>query len=156
MTDTHQEPEAEFDEDMLCMLFRMQKQLNDYAFSKQGITLNDGSIATMDKLIGIAVSGRDHTANSELNEWVSKYLMGLESEIRECKDELKWKWWSNGKIDVEKLRGEIVDAFHFLVSAAMASGMGPGDLMHRYRAKNAENIRRQDTGYVARNERPEV
>jgi dimeric dUTPase (all-alpha-NTP-PPase superfamily) len=137
-------------------LFAMQAKLNDHAFRKQGITMNDGSLVTMQKLHDHAVTCDSHTANSETNEWVTKYIMGLESELREIKDELKWKWWSAGKINVEALQMEIVDAMHFLVSAAIASGMNAEQFMEKYVAKNAVNIARQDDGYIARNERPEA
>lgn len=49
-----------------------------------------------------------------------------------------------------KVREEIIDAWHFLISESLAAGMTPNDVIAAYSAKYAENVRRQQNDYVAR------
>ena len=47
---------------------------------------------------------------------------------------------------------EVVDLFHFLISAAEILGMSADDVFNYYEAKNKVNFQRQDTGYAKKDE----
>jgi dimeric dUTPase (all-alpha-NTP-PPase superfamily) len=47
----------------------------------------------------------------------------MDSEIKEIRQLLPWKWWKNEKeIDMEELRKEVIDLWHFLPSLSMKVG----------------------------------
>ena len=47
---------------------------------------------------------------------------------------------------------EVVDLFHFLISAAQVLGMSADDVYNAYLKKNAVNFQRQDSGYTVKDE----
>ena len=133
--------------DMFQQIFDMQTKLNDYVSKKKGITDHTGAPLTMSFLTGQGASGEPLGPNSEVNEWIHKYLLAMEDETRELKQELLWKWWSKDILDMQNIRVEIIDQLHFWVSLAMVSGMGAEDVFRMYQQKNQVNFDRQDNGY---------
>jgi dimeric dUTPase (all-alpha-NTP-PPase superfamily) len=62
-----------------------------------------------------------------------------------------WKWWAKyQKFDEQNARVEVVDCLHFLISMAQVLGMSADDVFAAYVKKNEVNLRRQDSGYQAK------
>ncbi|MSU62630.1 MAG: dUTPase [Pedosphaera sp.] len=116
--------------DQLCEMFRMQRLLN------QRIGVNT-----------------DAMSEEEKTKWILNYCRAMTQEIAELTDSVPWKWWAKyQKFDEQNARVEIVDLFHFLISAAQILGMSADDVFNAYLKKNEVNFKRQDSGYVVKDE----
>ena len=114
--------------DQLQELFRMQKALNER--------------------IGVRTDGMDE---KERTQWLLNYCRAMTQELAELTDSVPWKWWAKyQKFDEQNARVEIVDLFHFLISAAQVLGMTADDVFLAYVKKNEVNFKRQDDGYAAK------
>ncbi len=124
----------------------MQADLNDYVFKKKNIKDQEGQILTTEKLIE---SGKQENIgpNTLTNEWLTKYLVALDDESRELREELLWKWWSKDTLNMQNIRVEIIDQLHFWVSLAMSAGMTADDVNSIYEQKWKKNFERQDADY---------
>jgi len=112
--------------DQLRELFRMQKSLNER--------------------IGVQT---DTMPETEQVQWLLNYCRAMTQEIAELTDSVPWKWWAkHQKFDIQNARVEVVDLFHFLISAAQVLGMSADDVFQAYMKKNAVNFQRQESGYV--------
>jgi dimeric dUTPase (all-alpha-NTP-PPase superfamily) len=119
------------DRDMLREMFRMQTELN--------------------KRIGVGTP--DTMTEEEQQRWVLNYCRAMTQEIAELTDSIPWKWWAKyQKFDKQNARVEVVDLFHFLISAAEILGMTADDVFNYYEAKNKVNFQRQDSGYAKKDE----
>ena len=116
--------------DQLREMFRMQKSLN--------------------ARIGV---NTDSMSDEEKVKWVLNYCRAMSQEIAELTDSVPWKWWAKyQKFEEQNARVEVVDLFHFLLSAAQVLGMSADDVYNAYLKKNAVNFQRQDTGYTVKDE----
>jgi len=117
-------------EDKFAELFRMQQSLNER--------------------IGV------HTQNmseEEKTRWVLNYTRAMTQEMAELTDSVPWKWWAKyQKFDGQNARVEVVDLFHFLISLAQVLGMSSDDVFAAYVKKNEVNFKRQDAGYMVKDE----
>lgn len=116
--------------DMLEHIFDMQAQLN--------------------RRIGV-----DTTRMPEPDQpaWLLNYCRAMTQEIAELTDSVPWKWWAKYQtFDKQNARVEIVDLFHFLVSAAQVVGMSARDVYEAYLQKNQVNFQRQESGYTVKDE----
>jgi dimeric dUTPase (all-alpha-NTP-PPase superfamily) len=87
------------------------------------------------------------------NMWLLEFTRAITQENSELVDSLQWKWWKkNQTMDLQNAKVEIIDLFHFLISAAQVAGMSADDVFEAYLKKNAVNHQRQDTGYVVKDE----
>ena len=112
--------------DQLRELFRMQKALN--------------------QRIGVQTDVMDE---QEKVKWLLNYCRAMTQEIAELTDSVPWKWWAKyQKFDDQNARVEVVDLFHFLISAAQVLGMSADDVFQAYLKKNAVNFQRQESGYT--------
>ena len=112
--------------DQLRELFRMQQSLNER--------------------IGVRT---DSMSETEQVTWLLNYCRAMTQELAELTDTVPWKWWAKyQKIDLQNARVEVVDLFHFLISAAQVLGMSADDVFNAYLKKNAVNFQRQDSGYT--------
>lgn len=112
--------------DRLRELFRMQKALNER--------------------IGVQTDGM---SAEEKARWLLNYCRAMTQEIAELTDSVPWKWWAKYQtLDEQNARVEVVDLFHFLISAAQVLGMSADDVFEAYLKKNAVNFKRQETGYT--------
>ena len=112
--------------DQLRELFRMQKALN--------------------QRIGVQTDVMDE---QEKVKWLLNYCRAMTQEIAELTDSVPWKWWAKyQKFDDQNARVEVVDLFHFLISAAQVLGMSADDVFQAYVKKNAVNFQRQESGYT--------
>lgn len=116
--------------DKLDEIFKMQYELN--------------------KRIGIDAASLN---DEEKIKWTLNYIRALQQESAELTDSLPWKWWAKyQKFDLQNARVEVVDMFHFLVSIAQVLGMTADDFHTAYKKKNEVNHKRQDSGYVKKDE----
>ena len=116
--------------DQMRDMFRMQQSLNER--------------------IGVKTSGM---SDEEKTRWLLNYCRAMTQEIAELTDSVPWKWWAKyQKFDEQNARVEVVDLFHFLISAAQVLGMSAGDVYQAYLKKNAVNFQRQETGYIRKDE----
>ncbi len=116
--------------DQLRELFRMQKALNER--------------------IGVKT---DDMTEAEKAQWLLNYCRAMTQEIAELTDSVPWKWWAKyQKFDEQNARVEVVDLFHFLISAAQVLGMSADDVFNAYVKKNQVNFQRQDSGYTRKDE----
>src|SRR5512140_3610482 len=116
--------------DQLRELFRMQQALNER--------------------IGVRTEGM---SDEEKTKWLLNYCRAMSQEIAELTDSVPWKWWAKyQKFDEQNARVEVVDLFHFLISAAQVLGMSADDVFNAYMKKNAINFQRQESGYTKKDE----
>ena len=116
--------------DQLREMFRMQRALN--------------------QRIGVNTDAMDE---KEKTQWILNYCRAMTQEISELTDSVPWKWWAKyQKFDEQKARVEVVDIFHFLISAAQVLGMSADDVFQAYLKKNAVNFQRQESGYTVKDE----
>ncbi len=79
------------------------------------------------------------------DELCYKYLVAASVEVSEALQELPWKWWKHDqKADLLKLKEEIIDVLHFVISAAQSVGMDSHELFDAYLSKNKINEKRLD------------
>lgn len=105
-------------------------------------------------------------------EWLRENKQAFDDEYRELIDALPgmslpekdrsavWKKWKDKheavrsrtfddltEEDMDELKFELVDSFHFYMNMFFAIGLTPEELFVYYYAKNAENHRRSQNGY---------
>ena len=82
----------------------------------------------------------------------------LEDELAEALYEMPnyklWKDYSNMSPEAcegawQKVRMELIDAFHFFMNLLLCAGMTAEEVFSMYTMKNKENFERQDRGYTA-------
>lgn len=112
--------------DKLDEIFQLQKQLNER--------------------IGVKLDG---LSQEEQTTWLLNYTRAMQQELAELVDSVPWKWWAKYQtFDAQNAKVEIVDLFHFLVSAAQVMGLSAQDVYESYLKKNKVNLERQDSGYT--------
>jgi len=100
---------------------------------------------TLNERIGVNLKDLNQEGKTE---WILNYTRAMQQEIAELIDSVPWKWWAKYQdFDEQNARVEIVDLFHFLISAAQVLGMTADDVHAAYLAKNKVNHQRQDSGY---------
>jgi len=118
------------DRDMLAHIWEMQAALNER--------------------IGVDTS---NMSEEEQTKWILNYSRAMTQELAELTDSVPWKWWAKyQEFDRQNAMVEIVDLFHFLVSAAQVMGMTADDVYQVYLQKNKVNHERQDSGYKEKDE----
>ena len=103
---------------------------------------------TLNKRIGVETAGM---SEEEKIKWTLNYLRAMQQEMAELTDSVPWKWWAKyQKFDEQNARVEVVDCLHFLISMAQVLGMSADDVFAAYVKKNEVNLKRQDSGYQAK------
>jgi dimeric dUTPase (all-alpha-NTP-PPase superfamily) len=116
--------------DNLAELFRLQKQLN--------------------QRIGVDT---DRMTDAERQQWLLNYCRAMSQEVAELTDCVPWKWWAKYQtFDRQNARVEVVDLFHFVISAAQVLGMSADDIFEAYTKKHRVNLNRQESGYTVKDE----
>ena len=92
-------------------------------------------------------------SEEDQTKWLLNYTRAMSQEMAELTDSVPWKWWAKyQKFDAQNARVEVVDLFHFLISMAQVLGMSADDVFNAYVKKNEVNFKRQETGYVVKDE----
>lgn len=118
------------DNDMLTHMWEMQTALN--------------------QRIGVDTT---ELTDEERVTWILNYCRAMTQELAELTDSVPWKWWAKyQEFDKQNAIVEIVDIWHFLMSAAQVMGLTAEDFYEVYLQKNKVNHKRQDTGYTEKDE----
>jgi dimeric dUTPase (all-alpha-NTP-PPase superfamily) len=116
--------------DKLEEIFQLQKKLNER--------------------IGVKLDDLDEAAKTE---WLLNYVRAMQQELAELVDSVPWKWWAKYQtFDEQNAKVEIIDLFHFLISAAQVMGLSAEDVYASYVKKNQVNLERQEQGYTVKDE----
>ena len=116
--------------DKLDELCRLQKQLN--------------------QRIGVDT---DRMTDAERQQWLLHYCRAMSQEVAELTDCVPWKWWAKYQtFDRQNARVEVVDLFHFLISAAQVLGLNADGIFEAYTKKHQVNLDRQESGYTVKDE----
>lgn len=116
--------------DKLEEIFQLQKKLNE----RIGVNLDD-----------LDEAGK--------TEWLLNYVRAMQQELAELVDSVPWKWWAKYQtFDEQNAKVEIIDLFHFLISAAQVMGLSAEDVYASYVKKNQVNLERQAQGYTVKDE----
>jgi dimeric dUTPase (all-alpha-NTP-PPase superfamily) len=103
--------------DKLDELFRLQKHLN--------------------QRIGVDT---DDMTETQRQRWLLEYCRAMSQEIAELTDCVPWKWWAKYQsFDRQNARVEVVDLFHFLISAAQVLELSADEIFEAY-TKNIRSI----------------
>ena len=124
--------------DKLDQIFKKQHELNCYTFQKNS-------------LVDFGRIPRDRELQ---NTWLRNYALAMTQEVSELIDSTNWKWWRT-KVDLfdeQNVKVELVDILHFWVSACQVMGLSAEDVYRMYTQKNAINAKRQDDGYISKDE----
>jgi dimeric dUTPase (all-alpha-NTP-PPase superfamily) len=104
----------------------------------------------LNERIGVRTEGM---GDEDKIKWVLNYCRAMSQEIAELTDSVPWKWWAKyQRFDAQNARVEVVDLFHFLISLAQVLGMSADDVFQAYARKNEVNFKRQETGYIVKDE----
>ncbi len=104
----------------------------------------------LNERIGVSVR---NLSEEEQVRWLLNYSRAIQQETAELIDSVPWKWWARyQEFDKQNARVEVVDLFHFLISAAQVLGMSAEDVYHAYLKKNKVNHTRQDDGYASKDQ----
>jgi dimeric dUTPase (all-alpha-NTP-PPase superfamily) len=116
--------------DKFDQLFRLQKQLN--------------------QRIGVDT---ERMTEAKRQQWLLQYCRAMNQEVAELTDCVPWKWWAKYQtFDRQNARVEVVDLFHFLISAAQVLELSADDIFEAYTKKHQVNLYRQASGYVVKDE----
>ena len=140
--------------DMLSRIFQLQTELNDYVFMNNGLTDGEGAALSMAAICAGVNNGR-LKVNDLPNVWLSQYSRAMAEELNELDEALLWKWWSKDEVDMQNVRIELIDIFHFLVSAMICAGLSAEKVFDIYQQKHSVNVHRQDSGYNKANKTEE-
>lgn len=106
--------------------------------------------AALNTRIGVDMASLDEEGKTK---WLLNYTRAMTQELAELTDSVPWKWWAKyQKFDEQNARVEVVDLFHFLISLAQVLGMSAEDVFAAYVKKNEVNFKRQESGYVKKDE----
>lgn len=88
-------------------------------------------------------------------DFIKNMVLAATDELHEALNETAWKPWASGYGEIQRdaFFGELVDLFHFVMNLMLAGrpDLTPAEvaaeLVVKYKAKNAKNLRRQLDGY---------
>ena len=123
----------------------MQLLFEDHAALSDDILAKTCPPATTMDLINGARSGQVRSTDLP-TVWLERFIRAMEEEIQELKEEIQWKWWRGEPTDMRKVRVELIDVFHFFLSACAAAGMDGVDIVRVYYEKRRVNFERQKEG----------
>lgn len=85
--------------------------------------------------------------------WILQFTRALQQEISELIDSVPWKWWAKYQVfNEQNAKVEVIDIMHFLISIALCLDITAEDFYSIYMQKMKVNHKRQDSGYVKKDE----
>lgn len=82
------------------------------------------------------------------NNYFNLMYIGCITELSEVIEQTKWKPWKKSvNNNINEIKKELVDVFHFLINMCIAVNLEPSELFYEFLNKNQENNRRQDNEY---------
>lgn len=86
--------------------------------------------------------------DEEKIEQIKTNVLALTDELHEALAEVGWKPWASSRhINTEALRGELIDAYHFMMNLMLIAGMDEDMVSRMYNEKHQRNKDRQAEGY---------
>lgn len=80
--------------------------------------------------------------------FIKDMSLALMDEIHEALAEVGWKPWATSRhVNEEAFKGELIDAWHFLMNLFIVAGMDADEIQRRYHKKRQQNQQRQTDGY---------
>lgn len=132
---------------ILTKMIKMQGILNDNVIQKLNMLHYNPTKVEDPKLIPFhKVEDAPALIDKNRREWTDNYMSALQAEVSETREALttRVKWWKNKTKDDNGVKEEIIDCWHFLLSASLAMGMDAKDIYARYCEKNKQNFTRED------------
>jgi dimeric dUTPase (all-alpha-NTP-PPase superfamily) len=75
-------------------------------------------------------------------------MLALTDELHEALHEMGWKEWATSRhFNGERVKSELIDAWHFFMNLCLHAGMTPDELFRGYQEKQIVNRQRQYQGY---------
>ena len=86
--------------------------------------------------------------DEERAEFIRWNVLALEDELHEALAEVGWKPWASSRhLNRDAFKGELVDAFHFMMNLMLAAEIDADEFLEAYRSKRDKNAKRQSDGY---------
>lgn len=123
-----------------------EKLFNDHEALDVFISENSNTGTNVKRLRELAHNGRVG-CNDLPTFWLRRFVEAIRAEVDELAESIPWKWWRSEKTDIQNVHIELIDIFHFLMSAAAASGMTGKDFISLYYQKRKLNFDRQIVGF---------
>lgn len=105
----------------------------------------------MQRNLQVEAYGRDPSTlnTSEKIQFIKDMHIALTDEMHEVLGEIDWKPWTHGErqINVDGVKKELVDIWHFYMNIMLAVGMSTDELYKMYTKKRQVNANRQANGY---------
>lgn len=116
------------------------------------ITFKGASIGfTMEDLYSESSTKDELPPMSNSVQWARRFVQRAIEELVELLEEMPEAWWSKDMAKIHKARVELIDAWHFLLSAMFAMGMNGKTFASTYFKKREVNMNRQVAGYTKLN-----
>lgn len=124
-------------------MFAKHAIMNDIALRKLGINTKE--------LYCEAKGVNKLPPTDQCVQWSRKYVEKAIEELNELLRELPDNWWTEDDANVRKARVELIDAWHFMMSASFSLGMDAEMFAETYYEKRKVNLQRWAKGYKKRN-----
>jgi len=128
--------------DTVSFMLSLNNQFSNMTFKKAGVKL------TMEELYSEASTVDELPPMSESMQWTRRFTERAIEELQELLDEIPVAWWSKQQVNVRKARVELIDAWHFILSAMFSLGMSGTTFANTYVDKREVNVKRQVEGYT--------
>lgn len=97
----------------------------------------------------------DNMTREQLKEYIRTQAFALTAEVHETVDECQWKPWAvdipdQPVVHKERYIGELADVYIFFMNMMLAGKVTTAELCRAVDAKQDKNIKRQQTGYNAK------
>lgn len=124
----------------LAHMFTEHMKFSDHVMSKMGISMT----ALFEDAKGREFLPQMHPSA----QWARKFIEKAQGELSEALRELPDEWWTLDQVSIRKARVEVIDAWHFLMSASISLGMMAPEFVNTFYGKLTVNWERQKGGYV--------
>jgi adenylate kinase family enzyme len=122
----------------------LNNRFSDMSLSETGVTSTD--------LYNDAFQIDEAKPMHKSVEWTRRFVRRAMEELNELLEKLPEEWWAKkDKADLRGARVELIDAFHFILSAANSLGMDGYKFSKTYHEKRDINVERQKSGYSKKN-----
>ena len=103
----------------------------------------------LQKTFGKRFVNWDKLSIADQENWTKEFIVCCISELNEILAETNWKHWksTHKELDHKKIKFEIIDLLHFILSLMVLWKMDATEVFDMYIEKNLENIKRQENGY---------
>jgi adenylate kinase family enzyme len=127
---------TESSNDSITEMLHNNNEFSNLTFKKSGVINTMESLfhetSYVDKICGLSPS----------ITWIRRFLMRAIDELKEALEEVPEKWTVGYEVKLNRVRAEIIDSWHFILSAITASGMNSSSFIKFYNQKRIVNLKR--------------